>query len=38
MIWYGPNSRKSLDAEKAEKNWSKYADRAELKKIPIRIY
>ena len=36
MIWYGPKSGK-VQMQKRQKNCLKYTDRAELKKITIRI-
>jgi len=36
MIWYDPKSGKVL-MQRGQKNWLKYTDCAELKKITIRI-
>ena len=37
MIWFGPKSGK-VSMQRNQKNWLKYTDCAELKKITIRIY
>jgi len=37
MIWYGPRSEK-VQMHRRQKNWLKYTDCAELKKITVKIY